>query len=274
MSGTKLRFLGLGSGTTATHGLMNLFCEYGIPSIHYWDTCHLDRATGELHAHLMDSVWCLTKAGHACELAKGMNAGKCTVGAARELIQRNLQNLLRHGSAQALFDFPFPELAEPLAAMVPDALVVQSLRDGNVWTGNRYSDHVNTPICRDGMHNALDLFNCRQDTEPCSRLPNMRELEPSGHNQIAQHSFYERNADIRSLFPKRNIHEACAWDDSFTSVEIQLRNMGYRRVSGSSALFTDSNQPQPSVPMWRISQIEQNLEVIQAVEQANGESPG
>lgn len=174
-----------------------------------------------------------------------------------------------------------------------------------------------SPRRRDGMHNALDLFNCRQDTEPCSRLPNMRELEPSGHNQIAQHSFYERNADIRSLFPKRNVHEvssvsgwchchgnvgfipnmrpgitafphihvcislisalvcqACAWDDSFKSVEIQLRNMGYRRVSGSSALFTDSNQPQPSVPMWRISQIEQNLEVIQAVEQANGESPG
>eukprot|EP00873_Tetraselmis_striata_P024377 jgi/Tetstr1/444641/TSEL_032489.t1 len=252
-SATTLRFLGLGSGTTGTRSLMKLFCEYGIPSIHSSRMCHLDPETAELHAHLRDSMWCLRKGGAACMSVRGIDGARCTLGVVRARVRKNLENLVRHGSMQAVFDVPFPQLADALAEIVPDALLLQSMRDGPSWAESRYTHHVDSPVCRDGVHNPLDVFNCGYDTDPCHKLLYMRDLNSTQKEELGQRMFYERHAHIRSLFPRRNIRMACAWDDGYRSVELQLRSMGYRRVSGSSELVTDGGEVKTSVKMQPIT---------------------
>ena len=181
---TMLSIVNVGSGTTGTSLIFQIFCAgFNLISAHWSDRClpslalHSTNLPPTLRIHQNNSIDSLVeliqsnyfswfKIMDTCIVQK-LKEKQCTSQAMLELIKQSL--LWASDHMHTLSDYPYSNFLPELLALSPDMIVMQTMREPEYWARSRLKHH-NPKICHIDLHHSpktrhpFDLIGCLYQT--------------------------------------------------------------------------------------------------------------
>ena len=160
----SLRLLNAGAGTTGTGGLKEILCnELHLKSIHHMDRCtrgyRLPGHINKLVSWKAELLCCLgfadanyhnhQKHQRRCLRLKAQRGEECSPNTFVRKLEDAMRTSVIDRPLEALSDSPVDFLFEELYSLAPSVLVIQSLRDPEIWARKRVHYHHRSEIlCR------------------------------------------------------------------------------------------------------------------------------
>ena len=181
---TMLSIVNVGSGTTGTSLIFQIFCAgFHLISAHWSDRClpslalHSTNLPPTLRIHQNNSIDSLVeliqsnyfswfKIMDTC-IVHSSHEKQCTSHAMLELIKQSLLWAADH--MHTLSDYPYSNFLPELLALSPQMMVLQTMREPEYWARSRLKHH-NPKICHIGLHQSsktrhpFDFIGCLLQT--------------------------------------------------------------------------------------------------------------
>ena len=181
---TMLSIVNVGSGTTGTSLIFQIFCAgFHLISAHWSDRClpslalHSTNLPPTLRIHQNNSIDSLVeliqsnyfswfKIMDTC-IVQNSHETQCTSQAMLALIKQSLLWAADH--MHTLSDYPYSNFLPELLALSPDMMVIQTMREPEYWARSRLKHH-NPKICHIDLHRSpmtrhpFDLIGCLHQT--------------------------------------------------------------------------------------------------------------
>lgn len=270
VKGATLRAVGGGLGTTATHAIHNIACAGGMVSMHWTSMCNMYNETTRSSVHKVLDLYQRLKgctSGHAGAMIARMSWDEsqlkydyapyialdpsdrlCDPEVWRQEMRSALVEVVTSG-VEVLTDVPYPYLIDELVVLVPDLVIMQTLRDADTWAQKRFAEHGGADtMCRrpgesatqatHGFHivgcsfppdlsspdnkvmEQYDLGGPGDGKQLMNTILNQKEIYLDRETYpdpttLMRDAYAHFNSYIVSLVPTENIVQLCAWDGQF-----------------------------------------------------------
>eukprot|EP00927_Polykrikos_kofoidii_P074917 TRINITY_DN70973_c0_g1_i1.p1 TRINITY_DN70973_c0_g1~~TRINITY_DN70973_c0_g1_i1.p1 ORF type:complete len:422 (-),score=44.68 TRINITY_DN70973_c0_g1_i1:110-1375(-) len=152
--GATVKLVNAGLGSSGTSAFFLVLCDNGVPSVHWFKSCHISDAALAIHSRIVDRHKDMRDCAHGL---LGREDPRCSVGQHLAEIKADLQALVVSGVV-ALVDTPYTDLLPELMSLLPDVKIVQTLRDSVAWAGRRLRGHGIDVLCKPPASEQLSSY--------------------------------------------------------------------------------------------------------------------